>query len=138
MTKPGRRPAAVAAVVWLAAAVTVTAVTGPAQARLVRAPGRQQARAASRGTPGQVTPADVGGPLMASHGIVVRYQAAAIRRLPRVPASAFVVADAGSGQVLAAKDAHGLFPPASTLKVLTAITLCQPCLAVVDRAAVMT
>ena len=45
------------------------------------------------------------------------------RPLPRVPASAYVIADAGTGQVLAAKDAHGLFPPASTLKVLTAITM---------------
>jgi serine-type D-Ala-D-Ala carboxypeptidase (penicillin-binding protein 5/6) len=43
--------------------------------------------------------------------------------LPRVPASAFVIADAKTGQVLAAKDAHGRYPPASTLKVLTAITM---------------
>jgi D-alanyl-D-alanine carboxypeptidase (penicillin-binding protein 5/6) len=34
-----------------------------------------------------------------------------------------VIANARTGQVLAAKDAHGLFPPASTLKVLTAIAL---------------
>jgi D-alanyl-D-alanine carboxypeptidase (penicillin-binding protein 5/6) len=34
-----------------------------------------------------------------------------------------VVADARTGQVLAAKDAHGMFRPASTLKVLTAIAL---------------
>jgi D-alanyl-D-alanine carboxypeptidase (penicillin-binding protein 5/6) len=34
-----------------------------------------------------------------------------------------VVANAGTGQVLAAKDAHGWFRPASTLKVLTAIAL---------------
>jgi D-alanyl-D-alanine carboxypeptidase (penicillin-binding protein 5/6) len=40
-----------------------------------------------------------------------------------VPAAAYVVADAGTGQVLAARDPHGEFPPASTLKVLTAITL---------------
>jgi D-alanyl-D-alanine carboxypeptidase (penicillin-binding protein 5/6) len=40
-----------------------------------------------------------------------------------VPDSAYLIADATTGQVLAAKDAHGLFPPASTLKVLTAITM---------------
>jgi D-alanyl-D-alanine carboxypeptidase (penicillin-binding protein 5/6) len=34
-----------------------------------------------------------------------------------------VVADAGTGEVLAAKDPHGLLRPASTLKLLTAITL---------------
>ena len=43
--------------------------------------------------------------------------------LPRVPASAYVIANARTGRVLAAKDAHGLYPPASTLKVLTAITM---------------
>ena len=65
----------------------------------------------------------VGGPLMASRGVVVRYPASGARRLPRVPASAYVLADADTGQVLAAKDPHGEYPPASTLKVLTAITL---------------
>jgi serine-type D-Ala-D-Ala carboxypeptidase (penicillin-binding protein 5/6) len=34
-----------------------------------------------------------------------------------------VVADAGTGQVLAAKDPHGRYRPASTLKMLTAVTL---------------
>jgi D-alanyl-D-alanine carboxypeptidase (penicillin-binding protein 5/6) len=43
--------------------------------------------------------------------------------LPWVPASAYVVADAGTGQVLAARDPHGKFLPASTLKVLTAVAL---------------
>jgi serine-type D-Ala-D-Ala carboxypeptidase (penicillin-binding protein 5/6) len=46
-----------------------------------------------------------------------------VARLPKVNASAFVIADASTGQVLAAKDPHGWFRPASTLKVLTAITL---------------
>jgi len=61
---------------------------------------------------------------MASGGIVVNYPAGRHpRQLPKVPAFAYVIADADTGQVLAAKDAHGLFPPASTLKVLTAITM---------------
>ena len=34
-----------------------------------------------------------------------------------------MIADAGTGQVLAAKDPHGQFLPASTLKVLTAVSL---------------
>ena len=38
-------------------------------------------------------------------------------------ASAFVIADADTGQVLAARDPHGWYRPASTLKVLTAISL---------------
>jgi serine-type D-Ala-D-Ala carboxypeptidase (penicillin-binding protein 5/6) len=66
----------------------------------------------------------IGGPLMASGGIVVHYPAGKHPwQLPKVPASAYVIADADNGQVLAAKDPHGLFPPASTLKVLTAITM---------------
>jgi D-alanyl-D-alanine carboxypeptidase (penicillin-binding protein 5/6) len=65
----------------------------------------------------------VGGQQLGSPGTVVRYPARGARKLPRVPAAAFVIADANTGQVLAAKDAHGLFPPASTLKILTAITL---------------
>jgi D-alanyl-D-alanine carboxypeptidase (penicillin-binding protein 5/6) len=40
-----------------------------------------------------------------------------------VKASAFVIADAGTGQVLAARDPHGRYRPASTLKVLTAVAL---------------
>ncbi len=74
----------------------------------------------------QVTPAapqDVGGPLMASKGTVVHLPAHGAWQLPKIPASAYVVANASTGQVLAAKDAHGLYPPASTLKVLTAITM---------------
>lgn len=65
----------------------------------------------------------VGGPRLAERGVVVSYPSRATPRLPNLPASAYVVADAGTGQVLAAKDPHGLYLPASTLKVLTAVTL---------------
>jgi serine-type D-Ala-D-Ala carboxypeptidase (penicillin-binding protein 5/6) len=65
----------------------------------------------------------VGGPLMASTGTVVNQPAAGAQPLPNVPASAWVIANADTGQVLAAEDPHGEFGPASTLKVLTAVTL---------------
>ena len=65
----------------------------------------------------------IGGPQLAGRGVIVDYPAGRAQPLPKVKASAFVVADAGSGQVLAAKDPHGWYLPASTLKVLTAITL---------------
>jgi serine-type D-Ala-D-Ala carboxypeptidase (penicillin-binding protein 5/6) len=65
----------------------------------------------------------IGGPLMADHSTVVHYPAGHPRLLPSVPASAWVIANATTGQVLAARDPHGQFGPASTLKVLTAITL---------------
>jgi serine-type D-Ala-D-Ala carboxypeptidase (penicillin-binding protein 5/6) len=60
---------------------------------------------------------------MASAGIVVNQPADGAQPLPSVPASAWVIANADTGQVLAAKDPHGEYGPASTLKVLTAITL---------------
>src|SRR5215467_4014525 len=67
--------------------------------------------------------ATVGGARLAGRGVIVNYPAHGERRLPKVKASAYVIADAGTGQVLAAKDPHGLYRPASTLKVLTAIAL---------------
>jgi len=60
---------------------------------------------------------------MASTGIVVDPTSGAASPLPSVPASAWVIANADTGQVLAARDPHGEYGPASTLKVLTAIAL---------------
>ena len=85
--------------------------------------------AAARLLAGASTPAApkdlaaVGGGTLARPGVVVNYPSAATPRLPSIPASAYVIADAGTGQVLAAKDAHGQLKPASTLKMLTAVTL---------------
>jgi serine-type D-Ala-D-Ala carboxypeptidase (penicillin-binding protein 5/6) len=65
----------------------------------------------------------VGGRLLGSHGVVVQ-------RLPGAPAlphgltaSSWLVADADTGEVLAARAPHARHLPASTLKVLTAVTL---------------
>ena len=44
-------------------------------------------------------------------------------RLPGVPASSWILIDADTGDVLASKDPHRKLPPASTIKVLTAVTL---------------
>jgi len=63
---------------------------------------------------------EVGGSRLGSSKVVVARGAIP---LPHVPASAYVVANAKTGRVLAAKDAHGRYPPASTLKMLTAITM---------------
>jgi serine-type D-Ala-D-Ala carboxypeptidase (penicillin-binding protein 5/6) len=73
--------------------------------------------------PASTRTAAVGGARLAGRGVLVNYPAHGARRLPKVGASAYVIADAGTGQVLAAKDPHGLYRPASTLKVLTAIAL---------------
>jgi serine-type D-Ala-D-Ala carboxypeptidase (penicillin-binding protein 5/6) len=93
-----------------------------AGAALASHPARTTAKR-SQSPASDVARQDVGGPELASPGIVVHYPASGAIPLPQVPASAYVIADANTGQVLAAEDAHGLFPPASTLKVLTAITL---------------
>src|SRR5258708_22877153 len=71
--------------------------------------------AAGRGT--------IGGPELAGHGVIVNYPAARAKPLPKVKASAYVIADAGTGHVLAAKDPHGWYLPAGTLKGLAAIPL---------------
>jgi D-alanyl-D-alanine carboxypeptidase (penicillin-binding protein 5/6) len=67
--------------------------------------------------------AAVGGSQLARSGVVVNYPSGAAPRLPGIGCSAYTVADAGTGQVLAAKDAHAQLRPASTLKMLTAVTL---------------
>ncbi|HUZ52647.1 MAG TPA: D-alanyl-D-alanine carboxypeptidase [Streptosporangiaceae bacterium] len=97
--------------------------------RIAPPPGRRAATRHQRQTPPRphrparqhpLVRREVGGRRLASRGIVVARRA---MPLPPVPASAYVIANARTGQVLAAKDAHGLYPPASTLKVLTAITM---------------
>jgi D-alanyl-D-alanine carboxypeptidase (penicillin-binding protein 5/6) len=69
--------------------------------------------------------APIGGPLLASRGLVVQPLVGAPALPPdsALPASSWLVANLTTGQVLAAKDPHGKYLPASTLKVLTAVTL---------------
>src|SRR5580692_4654859 len=62
----------------------------------------------------------VGGSQLSGHGVIVNGPSVA---LPHVKAAAWVIADAGTGQVLAARNPHGWYRPASTLKMLTAISL---------------
>ncbi|MFC4010593.1 D-alanyl-D-alanine carboxypeptidase family protein [Nonomuraea purpurea] len=62
----------------------------------------------------------VGGEALGSRGLVAPE---GVKQPPKSKATSYVVADADTGQVLAAKDAHGRYLPASTLKTLTALTL---------------
>lgn len=89
---------------------TPTALLAGALACLVIAP------AAASAEPVEV----VGGARMAARGVVVSAGAPA---LPATSAAGWLVADMDTGEVLAAKDPHGSYAPASTLKVLTAQTL---------------
>jgi serine-type D-Ala-D-Ala carboxypeptidase (penicillin-binding protein 5/6) len=62
----------------------------------------------------------VGGTKLSGHGYIYDHK---VSEPPHIVADSYVVADLETGQVLAAKDPHGHFRPASTLKTLTAITL---------------
>lgn len=62
----------------------------------------------------------VGGARLAAPGAVVE---AGVPPLPATTATSFIVADADTGDVLAALNAHQRLAPASTLKTLTALTL---------------
>lgn len=62
----------------------------------------------------------VGGKDLGGRGLVVP---AGVKAPPKTAAKSYVIADAETGEVLAAKDPHGRYLPASTLKALTALTL---------------
>jgi D-alanyl-D-alanine carboxypeptidase (penicillin-binding protein 5/6) len=66
------------------------------------------------------THATVGGDQLAGRGLIAPAGAPA---LPATAAASWLVADLDTGDVLAAKDPHGRYAPASTLKTLTAETL---------------
>src|SRR5713101_7843580 len=85
-------------------------ISGLALASATAAPARAQ-------IPGGNTTV-VGGSQLSGRGVIVNYPARGAPRLPAVPASAYVIADAGTGQVLAAKDPHGWFAPASTVGLI--------------------
>jgi serine-type D-Ala-D-Ala carboxypeptidase (penicillin-binding protein 5/6) len=98
-------------VALLAVLIGVSAVTGVGTSGTAYASGT----ASDKGST-QV----IGGPELGKQGVIVNDPH---HGLPDINASAWVVADAGTGQVLAAKDPHGEFRPASTLKMLTAVSL---------------
>jgi serine-type D-Ala-D-Ala carboxypeptidase (penicillin-binding protein 5/6) len=80
------------------------------------------AAGASPGIAAAPSPQPVGGSLLAGSGTTVHPEAGA-PALPPVTAGAWIVADADTGEVLAAKGPHEHYLPASTLKTLTAVTL---------------
>src|SRR3954468_22894003 len=73
---------------------------------------------------GDTTVADttVGGTRLAGHGYIWD-KGSSTPEPPHIEASSYVIADLETGHVLAAKDPHGHYRPASTLKTLTSITL---------------
>ncbi|MBT0566798.1 D-alanyl-D-alanine carboxypeptidase [Williamsia sp. CHRR-6] len=63
----------------------------------------------------------VGGDRLAACGVITAGNPSAIPR--GITSAGWLVADAGSGQVLAAKDPHGRYRPASTIKTLLALVV---------------
>ena len=77
------------------------------------------------GTTGGATGATtgpVGGPLL-GHVSAVSELPAGVPAPPKLPAKGYLLADLTTGQILVARDVHRRMLPASTLKVLTALTL---------------
>ena len=109
-----------AALAVAAAGLVAAAVAAPAAVAAAAVPVPASAPAPAPGTGGTGA---IGGTRLSGRGVIVNYGSSGAAKLPGVNASAFVVADAGTGQVLAAKDPHGWYRPASTLKVLTAVSL---------------
>jgi D-alanyl-D-alanine carboxypeptidase (penicillin-binding protein 5/6) len=66
--------------------------------------------------------APVGGAQLGQGGVIVNLKAG-VPAPPAMPGASFLIADMGTGQILAARAPHGLRLPASTLKTLTALTL---------------
>jgi serine-type D-Ala-D-Ala carboxypeptidase (penicillin-binding protein 5/6) len=64
----------------------------------------------------------IGGDRLAGHGYIWD-KTSGVPEPPHIEASSYVIADLETGNVLAAKDPHGQYRPASTLKTLTSITL---------------
>jgi serine-type D-Ala-D-Ala carboxypeptidase (penicillin-binding protein 5/6) len=112
-----------AAIAPAATAVPAAASASPAGASPAGPSPAAASPSSAASAAGAVAPAAIGGAQLAGRGVIVNYPSGSVPRLPGVKASAFVIADAGTGQVLAARDPHGWYRPASTLKVLTAISL---------------
>ncbi|ETK33311.1 D-alanyl-D-alanine carboxypeptidase [Microbispora sp. ATCC PTA-5024] len=106
----GRKHGALGAALMTSGLITTALLGAPpaAQARGLPVPWRVEGNGA------------IGGDRLSGHGIIAPD---GVPAPPKTEASAFVVADADTGAVLAAKDPHGHYAPASTLKTLTAVTL---------------
>jgi len=117
---PARTVAAAAALLCTLLAVDSTApalASAPAPVRTPVPTPTPEPPLPGQGAGGQV----VGGNGMRTVGLALP---AGARPLPKdISARGWVIADLDSGDVLAARDPHGRFPPASTLKWLTALTL---------------
>jgi serine-type D-Ala-D-Ala carboxypeptidase (penicillin-binding protein 5/6) len=113
---------AVGAVSALLASLLAGPLAGPASAVPALAPTPVATPTPEPPLPGQGPGGQaVGGARMGTIGLALPSRA---RPLPKdISAHGWVIADLDTGEVLAARNPHGRYPPASTLKWLTALTL---------------
>lgn len=64
----------------------------------------------------------VGGARLGGRGVLLN-RAPGVKAPPKMEASSYVIADGDTGEILAAKDPHGRYLPASALKTLTSVSL---------------
>ncbi|GAA4153258.1 D-alanyl-D-alanine carboxypeptidase [Actinomadura keratinilytica] len=116
MRRPPRAVTAIAVPPVAASLLLVPALAAaPAAAEPVSPPVQSSAVTASPSGP-------LGGAQLAGKGTIVN-PAAGVPAAPKIKAASYLIADGDTGEVLAAKNPHGRFLPASTLKTLTALTL---------------
>ena len=111
-TSRRRTTGALALVAALAASSAAALIEVPVSA--TAAPARAQSAA--------LTASTVGGPELASTGVVVHLGPGATK-LPPIHATTWLIADLTTGEVMAAKNAHKQMLPASTLKTLSVVSL---------------
>jgi serine-type D-Ala-D-Ala carboxypeptidase (penicillin-binding protein 5/6) len=135
MGRRGGARALLAAVLCAGVVVLAGAPAAGGTPRPTADPGAPTPTAPPIGRPPQGSAPDgstVGGEGLDTRGLVV---ADGAPPLPGpLPAQGWLVADASSGEVLAARDPHGRYYPASTLKTLTLLTLAHR----LDQAQVVT
>jgi D-alanyl-D-alanine carboxypeptidase (penicillin-binding protein 5/6) len=98
----------------LAAALVLCSATGTADSAM--------ASTTTPTTPTGTPAPTVGGERLAARGVVID-KPAGVPAPPTFEAASYLLADLDTGQVLLAKDAHGQYLPASTLKTLTVLTV---------------
>lgn len=118
----GRRRAAAALTVPFVTASVIAVPAGPAAAASAAAATASRIASTSSASETNLAADPVGGPQLGGRGVVLNPQAG-VAGAPRIKASSWLIADGDTGEVLAAKDPHGHYLPASSLKTLTTLAL---------------
>ncbi|GAA2085786.1 D-alanyl-D-alanine carboxypeptidase family protein [Actinomadura alba] len=103
----------------ITAPLVVALTTGPAAGSTVRATGTGTAATPPSGA---LSGEPVGGSRLGGRGVVYE-RAQGVKAPPTIDAASYLIADADTGEVLAAKNPHGRYLPASALKTLTSVAL---------------